>query len=122
MISVSNKFRMMSVLVALAMLFSFANVSTQVAAQGAVAYDANAARWTAMGQHYTQLQAQRELELSAAAHDAYAARWTAMGEHYTQLQAQRELELSAAAYDAYAARWTAMGRSYLNLCTEHADC
>ena len=87
MISVSNKFRLMSVLFALAMLFSFGNVSTQVAAQGAVVYDTSAARWTAMGEHHTQLQAQRELELSAAANDAYAARWTAIGEHYTQLQA-----------------------------------
>jgi hypothetical protein len=85
MISLSNKSRLMSVLFALAMLFSFANVSTQVAAQGAAANDAYAARWTAVGEYHTQLQAQRELELSAAANDANAARWTAVGEHYTRL-------------------------------------
>jgi hypothetical protein len=73
---------------------------------------ADAARWTAMGEYYEQLNGAQNMERSRAAD---SARWTAMGEYYGNLEAA-QLQRSRAADTA---RWNAMAEYYrlMNLAT-----
>ena len=49
--------------------------------------EAEAARWVAMGEYYTNLQKSAANPASQRGREADAARWIAMGKYYTDLQA-----------------------------------
>jgi hypothetical protein len=66
---------------------------------------ADAARWTAMGEYYEELEAS-QLQRSRAAD---TARWEAMDEYYLNLSRR------ARSQAADAARWTAMASYYLQV-------
>jgi hypothetical protein len=90
-------------LLLVAMVSSFPLSNTPTSAERGRAADA--ARWTAMGEYYQQLNGAQNMERSRAAD---SARWTAMGEYYVQLQAA-QLQRSRAADTA---RWNAMVAYY----------
>jgi len=68
---------------------------------------ADAARWTAMGEHYADLETIQSREQAAD-----AARWIAMGKYYENQAKFQNLGLN---HTADAARWTAMAEYYLRL-------
>lgn len=68
---------------------------------------ADAARWTAMGEYYTSVEA-----VQPRGQIADSARWTAMAEYYQALAQAQNLDLGRA---ADAARWTAMAEYYLRM-------
>jgi hypothetical protein len=90
-------------LVAMAVALPPANPRTMSAIERG--READAARWTAMGEYYQKLEAS-QIQRSRIAD---TARWTAMGEYYLN-HAYRARSLAADA-----ARWTAMGEYYEKL-------
>ncbi len=88
-------------LVAMAVSFPLSNSSTLVE-RGRTA---DAARWTAMGEYYGELE-ESPLQRSRAAD---AARWMAMTERYQSTEGAENLSRGQA---ADASRWTAMANYY----------
>jgi len=68
---------------------------------------ADAARWTAMGEYYADLETIQSREQAAD-----AAHWIAMGMYYENQAKSQSLGLN---HIADAARWTAMAEYYLRL-------
>ena len=91
-------------LLSVAMVISFPLSNTPTSAERGRAADA--ARWTAMGEYYEQLNGAQDIERSRAAD---SARWMAMGEYY---QNRAEAENLTRSRTADAARWEALGRYY----------
>lgn len=71
---------------------------------------ADAARWTAMGEYYENVEAGK----IQRSRNADAARWMAMSEYYQKL-AEVQAQNLERGRDADAARWTAMAEYYTQL-------
>jgi hypothetical protein len=105
--------RLFSVFVGLALvvvtvLMVRAGIATsETASSSNAALAVETARWAAIGESYTKLEAQH----IQRGQEAQVARWQALGESYAKLNAQRIQRNQA----AETARWAAMGEFYAPL-------